>query len=120
MDVSGRCTGDRQTTVSDETHILHIGRDADGSLIWDSLGQLHLNLLADFLAFLVTADWEDIAVLQLLLAGPVPKFHSQQLLPHPARQRSCSSTKEGYGLLQLVSAVQSRSLCDNGTLPYCK
>lgn len=35
------------------------------------LGEFHFNLLANFLALLVTPCWEDIPVLQLLLAGPV-------------------------------------------------
>lgn len=60
-----------------------------GSTQSDSLGQLHLYLLADFLPLLVAADGEDVAVLQLLLAGPVPKLHSQQLLPHPAGEGPC-------------------------------
>lgn len=54
-----------------------------------SLGQLHLYLLADFLPLLVAADGEDVTVLQLLLAGPVAKLHSQQLLPHPAWEGPC-------------------------------
>lgn len=35
------------------------------------LGKFHLNMLANFLALLVTPDWEDISVFQFLLAGPV-------------------------------------------------
>lgn len=53
------------------------------------LSQLHLYLLPDLLALLVAADREDVAVLQLLLAGTVPKLHGQQLFPHPAREGPC-------------------------------
>lgn len=35
------------------------------------LGKFHLDLLADFLALLVTPGREDVPVLQLLLAGSV-------------------------------------------------
>lgn len=35
------------------------------------LGKFHLDLLANFLALLVTPGREDVPVLQLLLAGPV-------------------------------------------------
>lgn len=53
------------------------------------LRQLHLDLLPDLLPLLVAADGEDVAVLQLLLAGTVPKLHGQQLFPHPAREGPC-------------------------------
>jgi len=55
----------------------------------DSLRQLRLYLLPDFLPLLVAAHREDVAVLQLPLAGPVPKLHGQQLLPHPTREGAC-------------------------------
>lgn len=60
----------------------------------DSLGQLHLYLLADLLSLLVAADGEDVAVFQLLLAGSVPKLHGQQLLSHPARESPCRWTRQ--------------------------
>lgn len=65
------------------------GRGADVKPHADLLRQLHLYLLSDLLSLLVTADGEDVAVLQLLLAGTVPKLHGQQLFPHPARERPC-------------------------------
>lgn len=49
-----------------------------------SLGQFHLDLLPDLLPLLVAAYWEDVSVLQLLLAGSVPELHGQQFLPDPA------------------------------------
>lgn len=54
-----------------------------------SLGQLHLDLLPDLLPLLVAADGEDVAVLQLLLAGPVPELHGQQFFPDPAGEGPC-------------------------------
>lgn len=60
-----------------------------GSTQGNLLSQLHLYLLPDLLSLLVTADGEDVAVLQLLLAGTVPKLHGQQLFPHPAWERPC-------------------------------
>lgn len=54
-----------------------------------SLGQLHLDLLPDLLPLLVAADGEDVPVLQLLLAGPVPELHGQQFLPDPAGEGPC-------------------------------
>lgn len=65
-----------------------------GVLMWiythdNLLSQLHLNLLPDLLPLLVAADGEDVAVLQLLLAGTVPELHGQQLFPHPAWEGPC-------------------------------
>lgn len=81
-----------------------------GSTQSDSLGQLHLDLLADLLPLLVAADGEDVAVLQLLLAGPVPKLHGQQLLPHPAREGPCCcraqiKVSNSAALLELPNTV---------------
>lgn len=52
-----------------------------------SLGQSHFNLLPDLLPFLVSPPGEDVPVLQLLLAGPVPQLHRQELLLASPRQR---------------------------------
>lgn len=64
-------------------------RKGGGLIHTNLLRQLHLDLLPDLLALLVAADGEDVAVLQLLLAGTVPELHGQQLFPHPAREGPC-------------------------------
>lgn len=56
------------------------GGDAAAAGTHYSLGQSHFNLLPDLLPFLVSPPGEDVPVLQLLLAGPVPQFHCQELL----------------------------------------
>lgn len=66
------------------------------------LCQLHLYLLPDLLPLLVAAHGKDVAVLQLLLAGTVPKLHGQQLFPHPAREGPCQGRAK-------VSKGQQRS-----------
>lgn len=81
-----------------------------GSTHSDSLGQLHLYLLADFLPLLIAADGEDVAVLQLLLAGPVPKLHSQQLLLHSAWEGPCRRRTQ-VNVSGCTVAVQWLSSC---------
>lgn len=66
-----------------------VGGGGGGLIHTNLLSQLHLYLLPDLLSLLVAADGEDVAVLQLLLAGTVPKLHGQQLFPHPAREGPC-------------------------------
>lgn len=55
------------------------------------LGELHLYLLPDFLPLLIRPPGENVPVLQLLLAGPVPQSHGQQLLLAFPRQSSWGS-----------------------------
>ena len=44
------------------------------------LGELHFDLLPDLLPLLICPLGEDVSVLQLLPAGPVPQLHRQELL----------------------------------------
>lgn len=72
------------------------GAGGGGGAHANLLGQLHFYLLPDLLALLIAADGEDVAVLQLLLAGTVPKLHGQQLLPHPTGEGPCQErAKQG-------------------------
>lgn len=64
------------------------------------LGQLHLDLLSDLLSLLIGPPGEDVPVLQLLLARPVPQFHCQQLLLAFPRQCSYESHQDEKQVLE--------------------
>lgn len=73
------------------------------------LGEFHLYLLPDFLALLIRPPGENVPVLQLLLAGPVPQSHGQQLLLAFPRQSSWGS--RGGGAAQTVLGVRAACPC---------